>query len=153
MPDSATRTAFDTAPLDAVVGTTARQGPEDAAEDCPTETKEAAGLGSIAEQTVDHGVDVLMGGGRARFEQDVTGGEFAGQTVLQQARRRATRSWATLPRLEGTTAEDKLLGLFSSGNMPTEFAPNLAEPYSANVSRRPVRPTPLGRPPCRTCPT
>ena len=34
------------------------QGPDDTATTCPTETKAAGGLGSIAEQTVDHKVDV-----------------------------------------------------------------------------------------------
>ena len=41
---------------------------------CPNETKQAGGLGSIAEQTVDHRVDVLMGGGKQRFDQTITGG-------------------------------------------------------------------------------
>ena len=50
------------------------QGPEDTAEDCPTETKAAGGLGSIAEQMVDHKVDVTLGGGRGRFEQTIEGG-------------------------------------------------------------------------------
>ena len=40
------------------------QGPANMAA-CATETKAAGGLGSIAEQEVDHKVDVLLGGGRA----------------------------------------------------------------------------------------
>jgi alkaline phosphatase/streptomycin-6-phosphatase len=44
------------------------QGPANMAA-CPTEIKTAGGLGSIAEQEVDHKVDVLLGGGRGRFEQ------------------------------------------------------------------------------------
>ena len=50
------------------------QGPEDAAEDCKTETKAAGGLGSIAEQEVDHAVDVSLGGGLGRFEQKTDAG-------------------------------------------------------------------------------
>lgn len=65
---------------------------------CPTETKVARGLGAIAQQTVDHGVDVLMGDGKARFDQIVTGGPFAGQTVTEQATAQgytvATHHWA-----------------------------------------------------------
>ena len=57
------------------------QGPANMAA-CPTETKAAGGLGSIAEQEVDHKVDVLLGGGRSRFEQTITGGPFAGKTVV-----------------------------------------------------------------------
>jgi len=41
------------------------QGPANMAA-CSTETKAAAGLGSIAEQEVDHKVDVLLGGGARR---------------------------------------------------------------------------------------
>jgi alkaline phosphatase len=47
------------------------QGPANMAA-CPTETKAAGGLGSIAEQAVDHQIDVILGGGRARFEQTIT---------------------------------------------------------------------------------
>ena len=60
------------------------QGPANMAA-CPTETKAAGGLGSIAEQEVDHRVDVLLGGGRSRFEQTITGGPDAGKTVVQSA--------------------------------------------------------------------
>src|SRR6201989_1480872 len=51
---------------------------------CPTETKGAGGLGSIAEQEVDHKVDVLLGGGRSRFEQTIESGRYAGWHVLAQ---------------------------------------------------------------------
>jgi alkaline phosphatase len=40
------------------------QGPNDTRNSCPHETKAAGGLGSIAEQEVDHGIDVILGGGR-----------------------------------------------------------------------------------------
>ena len=60
------------------------QGPANMAA-CPTETKAAGGLGSIAEQEVDHKVDVLLGGGRGRFEQKITGGPDAGKTVIESA--------------------------------------------------------------------
>ena len=43
---------------------------------CPQETTAAGGPGSIAEQTVDHRVDVVLGGGRNRF--DANGGPIAG---------------------------------------------------------------------------
>ena len=60
------------------------QGPSDMAA-CPQDAKQNGGPGSIAEQMVDHGVDVLIGGGAGRFAQTVAGGPFAGQTVAQQA--------------------------------------------------------------------
>src|SRR5215475_11981212 len=52
--------------LDSHISLRGCQGPADMAT-CPNETKQAGGLGSIAEQSVDHNVDVLMGGGRNRF--------------------------------------------------------------------------------------
>lgn len=56
---------------------------------CPKETKAAGGLGSIAEQTVDHKVDVLLGGGRGRFEQALNvGGD---RDVVDRARQQGYR--------------------------------------------------------------
>ena len=49
------------------------QGPDDTRTLCPQETKPAGGLGSIAEQQVDHRLDVNLGGGRARWEQTLDG--------------------------------------------------------------------------------
>jgi alkaline phosphatase/streptomycin-6-phosphatase len=104
------------------------QGPADMAA-CPTETKEAGGLGSIAEQTVDHNVDVLLGGGKARFDQVVTGGKFAGQTVTAQA---AAQGYSVVTDRAGLAAArpgQKTLGLFASGNMDLEWTGPLAAPY------------------------
>jgi len=61
------------------------QGPADMAA-CPQYKKSAGGLGSIAEQEVDHKSDVILGGGKARFDQLVDGGPFAGKTVIDQAK-------------------------------------------------------------------
>ena len=61
------------------------QGPTDTDTTCATESKKAGGLGSIAEQTVDHKVDVVLGGGRNRFAQTITGGPGTGKTVEQYA--------------------------------------------------------------------
>jgi alkaline phosphatase len=58
------------------------QGPNDTRTTCPKETKAAHGLGSIAEQEVDHRVDVLLGGGKARYDHALDGST---QTVTQYA--------------------------------------------------------------------
>ena len=50
------------------------QGPNDTRSACPTETKAAGGLGSIAEQQADNQFDVVLGGGRARYAQPLTAG-------------------------------------------------------------------------------
>jgi alkaline phosphatase len=49
------------------------QGPTDMAL-CPQDRKSAGGPGSIAEQLIDHHVDVMMGGGYSRFEQPTDAG-------------------------------------------------------------------------------
>jgi alkaline phosphatase len=74
--------------LDSHISLRGCQGPQDTATSCPSETKAAGGLGSIAEQTVDHRVDVVLGGGRARFQQTVAGGPDDGKTVEQYAQDR-----------------------------------------------------------------
>src|SRR4051794_40706492 len=65
--------------LDSHISLRGCQGPQDAQKTCPTETKAAGGLGSIAEQTVDHKVDVVLGGGRNRFQKVIAGGPDTGK--------------------------------------------------------------------------
>jgi alkaline phosphatase/streptomycin-6-phosphatase len=91
---------------------------------CPTETKAAGGLGSIAEQEVDHEVDVLLGGGRARFEQAITGGPDAGKTVVQSAQGRGDQYVTDAAGRAGiqSVRKNPVLGLFNSGNMSLEWS-------------------------------
>ena len=130
--------------LDSHVSLRGCQGPADMAT-CPTETKQAGGLGSIAEQTVDHDVDVLLGGGRQRFDQVVTGGPFTGMSVVQQAQRQGYTYITDAAGLAGASAGRKYLGLFSTGNMDLEWTGPLAAPYpgpaaTACTESNPLRP-------------
>ena len=89
---------------------------------CATETKAAGGLGSIAEQEIDHRVDVLLGGGRGRFEQRMTGGPFAGRTVVEQAQAQGWQYVTDATGLAGVrSAARPVLGLFTAGNMSLEW--------------------------------
>lgn len=98
------------------------QGPANMA-NCPTETKAAGGLGSIAEQMVDHKVDVLLGGGRGRFTQTLTGGPFAGKTVVESAQAQGYQYVTDASGLAAVTSKKKpLLGLFTNGNMSLEWS-------------------------------
>ena len=65
------------------------QGPANMAA-CPLETKGAGGLGSIAEQEVDHKVDVLLGGGRNRFTATIGSVPTPARPSSNRRRRRAT---------------------------------------------------------------
>jgi alkaline phosphatase len=130
--------------LDAHISLRGCQGPADMAA-CPTETKGANGLGSIAEQTVDHRVDVLMGGGNNRFDQTVTGGPFAGQTVTAQAGALGYTVATDQSGLDAAEPGTKFLGLFTGGNMDLEWTGPLAAPYpgpapTACTEANPARP-------------
>ena len=103
------------------------QGPNDARTLCPQETKQAGGLGSIAEQEIDHKLDVNLGGGSARFEQTLDNGEG---TVVDYARSKGYRYVTDAAGLAGVKSvkRKRLLGLFNSGNMTTQFAPLIGAP-------------------------
>ena len=70
--------------LDSHINERGCQGPADMT-NCAPSKKENGGPGSIAEQSVDHHVNVQLGGGRQRFDQTITGGPHVGRTVVQSA--------------------------------------------------------------------
>ena len=117
------------------------QGPADTRATCSSEAK-PAGLGSIAEQQVDEGFDVYLGGGRNRYAQKLENG---GQDdVIAYAQSKGYTSVSTKQELAGVTQLEqngqrkKVLGLFSGSNMTTEFAPTFARTdayYTANPGR------------------
>ena len=114
----------DATPAGAMAHIAARgcQGPTNMSA-CPQDKKSAGGPGSIAEQAVEHKLDVLLGGGKARFDQVIPVGEgpYAGQTVLQQAQ---TLGYAVVTDKTGLAAAQpgkKLLGLFTSSHMSLDW--------------------------------
>jgi alkaline phosphatase len=96
------------------------QGPNDTRTSCPLETKAAGGLGSIAEQEVDHGVDVILGGGKARYDQTL---DDLTQTVTKYAQ--ANKGYRFAANASDLAAVNDLrkpvLGLFTAGNMSLEW--------------------------------
>jgi alkaline phosphatase len=116
------------------------QGPADTRTTCPTEAKTAdpPGLGSIAEQQIDQGFDVYLGGGRNRFRQTLEAGGT--DDVVDYAESKGYRYVETAQELAAIDdlGGGKVLGLFAGGNMTTEFAPLYArtDAYStANPGR------------------
>ena len=105
------------------------QGPNDMSA-CPQDKKSAGGPGSIAEQMIAHGVDVLMGGGAARFQGQTM---EDGRSPLAEALKRGYRVIHAAPELQSVTPERKLLGLFATGNMSSEWIGEEARPYPGNV--------------------
>jgi alkaline phosphatase len=104
------------------------QGPADLGR-CPQLAKSAGGPGSIAEQMVDHDVDVLLGGGRQRFEQRLEGDANPGSSVLDSAR---ARGYALVVGIE----EQKVLGLFAAGNLSPEWSGEAARPFPGSGPQR-----------------
>ncbi|MEU6481699.1 alkaline phosphatase [Streptomyces sp. NPDC047017] len=96
------------------------QGPADMAK-CPEDALAAGGPGSIAEQSVNHKVDVLFGGGGQRFDQKVTTGTYRGLTVREQARRLGYQVVTDDASMKAAKAGKPVLGLFAPGNVPVEW--------------------------------
>ena len=96
------------------------QGPADMAK-CPTDTIAAGGPGSIAEQSVNHKVDVLFGGGKQRFDQKVTDGKYKGLTVTEQAQKLGYQVVTDDASMKAAKAGKPVLGLFATGNVPVEW--------------------------------
>ncbi len=107
--------------LDSHISQRGCQGPADATRLCPTETTQVGGPGSIAEQTVKHDVDVVLGGGRARFQQAIPGSR-RDKTVEQLARNRGQLEVTDAAGLASARRRDRpVLGLFTPGTMTTEW--------------------------------
>ncbi len=123
------------AALVAHVNDRACQGPADMAR-CPQYAKARGGLGSIAEQTVEQHVDVLLGGGRARFEQSIDAGPHAGQTVVDVARAQGYALVTTATELATATSGTPLLGLFAPANLTSEWIGETAKVYPGSGPQR-----------------
>ncbi len=95
------------------------QGPADTRTTCTTETKASGGLGSIAEQQVDAGFDLYLGGGRDRYLQTTD----AGPTVADYAESKGYDVIGTKAELDALTPGTKAIGLFNPSTMTTQFAP------------------------------
>lgn len=104
------------------------QGPQDMSS-CTAYKKANGGPGSIAEQEVDHKLDVLLGGGYQRFAQTIDGGPHNGKTVVESAELQGYTVVRTAAELAAYNAPGRLLGLFSTGNMALEWGGDIAAPH------------------------
>jgi len=111
------------------------EGPADMGP-CPGYRKSAGGPGSIAEQEVDHQVDVLLGGGRQRFEQAIEGGAFGGRTVIESAAAQGYIIVTDAAALAATRPGRRVLGLFNAGDMSLEWGGEPAAPYPGSGPQR-----------------
>lgn len=123
------------------VGSRSCYGPDTAA--CGTDALQAGGLGSISEQLLNARPDVTLGGGSASFQQTAKAGQWAGETLFEQADERGYQVVDDAAGLAAVRTADQrrpLLGLFTPGNFPTRYAPTTATVGGA--SNAPTRCTP-----------
>jgi alkaline phosphatase len=113
------------------------QGPADMRE-CPKYKKSAGGPGSIAEQLIDHKIDVLMGGGKQRYDHILDGGPDEGKNVIASAEAQGYKVITTAQELSQVQpgAQERLLGLFNAGNMSMEWSGDPAIPYPGSGPQR-----------------
>jgi len=87
--------------------------------DCSPDLKANGGAGSISEQIVDSGIDVVLGGGVQHFDQPAEGGDTA--TVTDAAIANGYSVVRNRGELMGAGANGRLLGLFSRDTMPVRW--------------------------------
>jgi alkaline phosphatase len=124
------------------------QGPNDTRTACPTETKAAGGLGSIAEQQADEKFDVVLGGGRDRYLQPLDAGGT--KNVIDYAKEKGYKYVATEDELNAVSSlgsGERLLGLFHPSNMTTEFNALIASDTGAGSPTTKCTPSARGTEP------
>jgi alkaline phosphatase/streptomycin-6-phosphatase len=108
--------------IEANISQRACQGPGDMSA-CASEKKDVGGLGSVSEQSIDRKFDVILGGGRNRYAQTITGGADAGKTVIQSAQDKGYQYVTDAAGLSAINNKNKpVLGLFTGGNMSLEWS-------------------------------
>ncbi|GAA2847961.1 alkaline phosphatase [Actinoplanes cyaneus] len=110
------------------------KGPDSMAA-CPQNASENGGAGSIAEQLIKTGPDVLLGGGMQHFGQTVRGGPDQGRTVLEQAQRRGYRLVTDRAGLAAARPGEPLLGVFAPNNLAPEWQGPLPSPQNTPPTR------------------
>ncbi|MFJ3382960.1 MULTISPECIES: alkaline phosphatase [unclassified Curtobacterium] len=123
------------------VGARSCYGPDTAS--CGTDALQNGGLGSISEQLLNARPDLTLGGGSTSFTQTAKAGQYAGETLFDQAADRGYQVVGDASELAAVRRADQkrpLLGLFTPGNFPTRYAPATATVGGADQA--PVRCTP-----------
>jgi alkaline phosphatase/streptomycin-6-phosphatase len=123
------------------------EGPSDMA-NCPLDLISAGGHGSIAEQSITKGIDVLLGGAADKYGQTIVEGPNTGTTAAQAAADGGYSVVTDEAGLDAATPGAPLLGLFAQGHMDLEWTGALATPYpgsgpqqcAVNPTRSPTQP-------------
>lgn len=84
---------------------------------CPAYRKSAGGPGSISEQSVEKGIEVLLGGGSDKYDVATEAGPTVTDTAIQNGYQ-VVRTETAMDRL----TRGPVLGLFRSGHMEPEWS-------------------------------
>lgn len=103
---------------------------------CPKFNKANGGPGSIAEQSIDHHVDVLLGAGKRRFVQTIGAGPQAGKTVIEAAQASGYAVVYNSTELAALPPDGPVLGLFQDNDMSPEWSGTLAQAYPGSGPQR-----------------
>jgi alkaline phosphatase len=124
------------------------QGKSDGSSDNSAKNCEASqllqngGIGSISEQLLQTRADVTLGGGNKYFKQTAQAGTYQGKTLEEQAAARGYNYITDPTKLSSVTSADQntpLIGLFSSGNMPTQYLASEATAQNPSKDAQPVQ--------------
>lgn len=116
-------------------------GPVKTSTDCPRQALENGGPGSISEQILDARPDVVLGGGRATFDETARAGKWKNRPLIDQARARGfviVEDAQALASVRQADQKAPLLGLFAPRNMPVRWMGPRASRYG-NLEKPPVR--------------
>lgn len=105
---------------------------------CADDKKSAGGPGSIAEQIVTSGVDVVLGGGRRQFSQSVAEG---GTTVRELAAREGFVIVDSPDKL-ANVSDGPVLGLFAPSTLPVKLRGPKAVAMTFDSKGSPTSPPP-----------
>ncbi len=100
------------------------QGPQDMAQ-CGYAKKSNGGKGSVAEQLVDNKIDVILGGGRNRYNQATDAGPSVLDYAQAQRQYRYVQDESGLDEVHSLGGK-RVLGLFTDGNMTPRYQPLVA---------------------------
>lgn len=112
------------------------QGPADM-QSCPQWRRDRGGAGSIAEQMLERRVDVLLGGGRRRFEQRIEVGPESGRTLLDLLQARGDRVLLRSADLAALgESGEQVVGLFAPGDFDRVWRGEPARPFPGSGPQR-----------------
>ena len=104
---------------------------------CGADALENGGKGSISEQLLNTRPDVTLGGGSTSFTKVAKAGQWKDKTLFEQAADRGYQvvgDAAGLNAVTTATQAKPVLGLFTTGNFPTRYAPSTATVGGASLA-------------------